>query len=453
LNGLNVMLSLFRTRGMTKKLFASIGLAAASIANVHAAYAPDATDNSKIWSISGTLRGFYDDNYLTAPKKVGSFGFEASPSFTLNAPLEQTEIGVRYVYGLYYYQKREDLGQKPVDQSHEFDLWIDHAFTPRWETRFEDTVTVSQEPGLGIPSGQPTVVDYRVNGNNIANAANISLTTDWTEEFSTKLTYGNSFYSYDQSGATVTPPPPGAPTSVNATLSGLLDRDENIGSINFQWTLSQETMAWIGYQYEQVVYLSNEPIGINNNTIPNSLYTASSRDNRSHFGYVGIQHSFLDDLKGTLQAGVQYTSYYNNSATKSSVGPYGNASLIYTYAAGSYAEVGVTESRNATDTAQVNSSGLVEDQESTVVFGSINHPLTPKLIGTLTANYQYSIYHGGGLNDQNAQLVDLGANFSYTFTPHLSAEAGYNFDWYKTASILGQDYNRNRVYLGVTATY
>lgn len=427
------MLSLIKTRGMTKKIFTSVGLAVVGITNVHASYAPDATDNSKIWSISGTLRGFYDDNYLTAPKKVGSFGFEASPSFTLNAPLEQTEIGLRYVYGLYYYQKREDLGQNPIDQSHEFDLWIDHAFTPRWETRFEDTVTVSQEPGLGQPSGQPIVVDQRVNGNNIANAANISLTTDWTEEFSTKLSYGNSFYSYSQSS-----PVP--------SLSGLLDRDENLVSLNLQWTLSQETMAWVGYQYGQVIYLSNQIIAPG--------YTSPSRDNRSHYGYVGVQHDFLDDLKGTLQAGVQYTSYYNDPGAKSSVGPYGNASLVYTYAAGSYAEVGVTESRNATDTSQVGSnSQLVQDQESTVVFGSINHPLTPKLIGTLTANYQYSIYHGGGLNDQNSQLVDLGANLSYTFTPHFSAEAGYNFDWYKTASVLAQDYNRNRVYLGVTATY
>ena len=422
---------------MMKKLFASVGLVAAGVATVHAAYAPDSSDNSKIWAISGTLRGFYDDNYLTAPKKVGSFGFEASPSFTLNAPFEQTEIGIRYVYGLYYYQHREDLGQNPIDQSHEFDLWIDHAFTPRWETRFEDTVTVSQEPGFGQPAGQPTAIDNRINGNNLCNAANISLTTDWTEEFSTKLSYGNTFYSYDQSGG----------TAANPSLSGLLDRDENLASINFQWTLSQETMAWVGYQYGQVVYLSSETVAPPN-------ITASSRDNRSHYGYVGMQHSFLDDLTGRSKWGCNIRPIIMIPAAQTSLGPYGNASLVYTYASGSYAELGLTETRNATDTINESANGqITQDQESTVVYGSIDHPLTPKLMGTLTANYQYSIYHDGALNDQASELVDLGVNLTYTFTPHLSAEAGYNFDWYKTQAVLTQDYNRNRVYLGVTATY
>lgn len=429
---------------MMKKFFVSAGLVAVGAATLHAAYAPDATstDASKIWTISGTLRGFYDDNYITQPKKVGSLGFEASPSFTLNEPLEQTEIGVRYVYGLYYYQNRERLGQNPIDQSHEFDLWLDHAFTPRWETRFEDTVTVSQEPGLGQPAGQPFAVDQRVSGNNICNAANISLTTDWTEEFSTVVNYANTFYSYQQSGGNAAAP----------SLSGLLDRDENLISLKFQWTLTPETIGWVGYQYGQVVYLSSEVVAQNNLTGAN--YTGSSRDNRSNYGYVGVQHNFLENLVGSLQAGIQYTSYYNDPSATSSLGPYGSASLSYTYATGSTATLGLTESRNATDTINVSNTGqITQDQESTVVYGSINHPLTPKLMGTLTANYQYSIYHNGAFDSQSSDLVDLGMNFTYTFTPHFSADAGYNFDWYKTVSALGQDYNRNRIYLGVTATY
>src|ERR1017187_9985148 len=91
-----------------KKLFVSLGLAAAGTASIYAAYAPDSSDNSKMWSLSGTLRGFYDDNYTTTPQRHGSTGFEASPSFSLNVPLQQTEIGLRYTYGLYYYQRSEE---------------------------------------------------------------------------------------------------------------------------------------------------------------------------------------------------------------------------------------------------------------------------------------------------------------------------------------------------------
>src|ERR1017187_1258958 len=131
-----------------KKFFVSLGLAAAGTASLHAAYTPDSQDNSKMWSLSATLRGFYDNNYTTTPKKHGSAGVEASPSFSLNMPLQQTEIGLRYTYGLYYYQQRENNGQRPIDQTHQLDVWLDHAFTSRWEANVKDTVSVSQDPAL-----------------------------------------------------------------------------------------------------------------------------------------------------------------------------------------------------------------------------------------------------------------------------------------------------------------
>ena len=47
-----------------KKIIASASLAALSAASVQAAYAPGLSpqEKSKAWTISGTLRGFYDDN-------------------------------------------------------------------------------------------------------------------------------------------------------------------------------------------------------------------------------------------------------------------------------------------------------------------------------------------------------------------------------------------------------
>lgn len=55
-----------------KKLFVSMGLAAASVASVQLTQAADGSDgangvDSKVWSVSASLRGFYDDNYNTAP--------------------------------------------------------------------------------------------------------------------------------------------------------------------------------------------------------------------------------------------------------------------------------------------------------------------------------------------------------------------------------------------------
>src|ERR1017187_6932610 len=168
-----------------KKFFISVGLIAAGTASLQAAYAPDWNSTSaSMWSVSGTLRGFYDDNYETVSSGPhrGSFGFEFSPKLELNVPLQQTELGMRYIYGLYYYQERENLGQNPVDQSHQFDLWVDHAFTERWQARAQDSFVMGQEPELIDPK---LSVLTRTEGNNISNSGTLTLNTAWTRLFST----------------------------------------------------------------------------------------------------------------------------------------------------------------------------------------------------------------------------------------------------------------------------
>lgn len=426
-----------------KKLFVSMGLAAAGVATIHAAYAPDSTDNSKMWSLSASLRGFYDDNYNTTQHKDGSFGFEASPSFSLNMPLQQTEIGLKYTYGLYYYQTRDNNGQKPVDQTHQLDLWLDHAFSPRWEGRVEDTFTISQDPAL---TAVGTATPQRIEGNNLANTVNASMHTDWTRLFSTALTYQNSFYDYQNSGGNTTAP------YASPSYAGSLNRVEQTFGLELQWAVLPTTTALMGYKFGLVNFTGNEPVAQNQNT--GAIYNSNSRDSRSQYGYVGVQHQFLENLKGNVNVGVQYTEYYNDPSAASSLGPYADASLVYTYAAGSYAQVGVTQTRNATETVLVDAQGhITQDQESSVVYGSINQALTPKLMASVVGHFQYSTYNQGAYNNQSAEFYNLGLNLCYTFTRHFSADAGYNFDWYTTAAALKQDYTRNRVYLGVTATY
>jgi hypothetical protein len=419
-----------------KKLFISMGLAAAGTSGLQAAYSPDMSDTSKIWTVSASLRAFYDDNYTTVGSgKQGSFGVQVSPQFQLNAPLRQTEVGLRYIYGLSYYQERDRLGQAPYDQTHQFDLWVDHAFNERWQARFQDSFVVGQEPELLTPAGAGSATLQRVSGDNISNTGKFSLHTDWTKLFSTELGYQNTFYNYQNSGGTALAP----------SLAGLLNRDENLISLDFQWHIWKDTTGFFGYQYGQVNYLGNEPIAPG--------YMSSARDNRSHYGYVGAQHAFLDNLTGTARVGVQYTQDYNDPSSTSSFGPYASASLVYTYAAGSYAQVGLTHSRNATAQSTLDATGhLTQDQESTVVYGSINHQFTPKLTASLVANFQDSSYHDGAFNGQSDDFYGAGLNLTYSFTHNFSMETGYNFDD-SVSAVPGQSYTRNRVYIGVTASY
>ncbi len=115
--------------------------------------------------------------------------------------------------------------------------------------------------------------------------------------------------------------------------------------------------------------------------------------------------------------------------------------------------MGVTQSRNATDTVSVDSSGqLTLDQESTVAYFSVNQALTPKLTGSVLGHFQYSVYNQGQYDNGSSKFYNLGVNLSYAFNRHFSSDLGYNFDWY-TTPVPDQDYTRNRVYLGVTAAY
>jgi Putative beta-barrel porin 2 len=428
-----------------RKFFACVGLAAAGTTGLQAAYAPDlnSMETAKLWSLSGTLRGFYDDNYNTVsgPGKRSSYGFEASPSFSLNMPLQQTEFGLRYTYGLYYYQDREALGDNPIDQTHQFDLWVDHAFTENWHTKVQDSLAVGQEPEL-INGG--TLL--RASGDNIHNAGTITLDTQWTRLVGTEFSYQNNFYDYQNSGGSV----------FNPSLAGRLNRLEHLVSLNANWHVSPTTLAFVGYQYGQINYIGDERIGLS--VLPSIIvvYNSDNRDDRSQCGYVGVQYNPLDNLNIAVKAGVQYTDYYNPPTgipTTGQASPYAILSATYTYLPGSYAQVGFQQSRNATDVVAPDASGkITEDQESSVVYASINHRFTPRLTGNVLGNLQHLTFNGGQYGSQSQTMYSMGVNLSYSFNPHVSVEIGYNFD-NLTSDVPGEKYQRNRFYTGVTGTY
>ena len=391
-------------------------------------------ETTKLWSLSGTLRGFYDDNYLTTsgPGKRSSYGFEVSPSFNLNVPLQQTELGLRYTYGLYYYQDRETLGENPVDQTHQFDLWMDHAFSERWHAKVQDSFVMGQEPEL-INGG--TLL--RTSGDNIHNAGTITLDTQWTRLVGTEFSYQNNFYDYQQN---------------SDDDAGLLNRIEHLVSLDVNWRMLPTTLAFVGYQYGQINYIGNESIATSYG------YVSDNRDNRSQYGYIGVQYNPLDNLSLAARAGIQYVDYYNPPAgmpSTSQVSPCANLSATYTYLPGSYAQVGFQQTRNATDVVgnpALASGKITEDQESSVIYASINHRFTPRLTGNVTGNLQFSTFNGGYYDSQSQTMYSMGLNLSYSFNPHVSVEIGYNFDDL-TSDVPGEKYQRNRVYAGVTGTY
>jgi hypothetical protein len=445
-----------------KKIFISAGLAAVSAAGFETVFAagPDVL-SPKDWNVSGTLRGFYDDNYAAGGNQKGSAGFEVSPTISLNVPLQQTEIGLRYTYGLYYYQQREDLGVDAFDQSHQLELWLDHAFNERWRANVSDSFAVGQEPELLQPNqGVGQAVPYRIQGDNIANHANLTLNTEWTRQFSTRLHYGNNFYDYNNSGTSVIGPLGFQSLSGSgASYAGLLNRIEQNVSLDFQWTIEPETMAFIGYNFSLVNFTGDEPIAVFNyldaSFTPQSLvYKSDSRDSMSHTAYVGVNHQFTANVSGMMRGGVTYTDNYNDPLQETtSVSPYADMSVSYTYMPGSYLQVGLTHEINATDVVQLGNDGsLTQNQESTVIYADVNHRFTPKLLGTVIGRFSSSTFDGGAHNNSSDEAYSLGINLNYQINRHFSTDLGYNYDDL-VSGIAGRSYDRNRVYIGLTANY
>ncbi len=439
-----------------KKVLVSAGIAAIGAASLHAdVYAPDITANdaSKMWSVSGTLRGFYDDNYTTAHSdatgKRASWGAELSPSLSFIVPLQQTELGLRYTYGLYYYQDRENIGQNPIDQSHEADLWVDHAFTERLEGKIQDAFTVSQEPQL---SASPTSLPYRAEGNNIENQATLTVHTEWSLLFSTDVGYENTFVDYQQHGATIATLP-----VTGATLAGLLNMDGHSFWANLNYQYLPNLTFLVGYQFGLDDFIGNEPISIDT-TPAHNVYFSDSRNEFSNYGYIGAQYAFNENLSATAQVGAQISDSYNlpsfDTQSSTFVEPYANLAVTYTYLPGDYAQLGFTQSESPTSIASTGSTaqGVTLFQETSVVYASVNHQITPKLLGSIIGHYQLGGYEGGAAGSAQA-WYSLGLNLSYAINPFLSAEVGYNFDYADSGGGVATSYARNREYIGITATY
>ena len=439
-----------------KRYFVSAGLAALSAATLESAMADDAT-GPKYWSVGATLRGFYDDNYAISPDQKGSAGIEFLPTVSLHVPLQQTDMGIRYTYGLYYYQDRQDLGVNAFDQTHQVDLWLDHSFNERWRTKITDTFSSGQEPELLNPNPVVGVATpYRVNGDNISNHGGIGLDTDWTRLLSTSLTYDNALYDYSQSGATANSGSIMTGGLGGPSLAGILDRIEESVALDVKWHLQESTTVFVGYQFSWVNYTGGEPIALA--IVPGLAnpvtYTSSDRDSYTHYGYVGLEQDFTPNLSATIRAGASYNDVYGDPYyPTTSWAPYADVSLSYTYIPGSYVQLGFTHDIGATDqVAPSNIGQLTQYAENSVVYMDINHRFTPKLVATVIGRLQYSTYEGGA--DSNFDTTDygLGLNLSYQINQHLSVDTGYNYD-NVVSDIPGYSYSRNRVYLGITANY
>jgi hypothetical protein len=448
-----------------KKIVASVGLVAIGASGIQTACAQSLVggDASKPWSVSATLRGFYDDNASTVPNNVtlppgehrDSFGFEVSPTAALAWSMDQTTITLGALYSFRHYDRIPLNSTGHNDNTFTFNLGLTHAFNEQISARVSDSFAIGQEPDV-LRAGNTFSTFQRVSGNNIRNYGMIGLDAQLTPDIGLSVGYDNAFYDYKDRGFGVDS------TVIAPSLAGALNRIENRAHIELNYQVMPETKALIGYQFTDVDYTADEliggtvafdpitglPVGVNNAVF------SKDRNSREHTGYVGAEHSFSSQLKGSIRVGASYTEYPNDDSVSSTWTPYVNAMLRYHYTQLSYVEGGFSYDRNATDVVGAGLPGTTTlDAESAVVYLSINHAITPQLIASLVGQFQNSSYHGGTFDGNDEQYYLLGLNLSYRFNQYFSTEVGYNYDRLESSSALNRTFDRNRVYIGVTASY
>lgn len=438
-----------------KKIVASVGLVAIGAAGLQTASAQlGVPDTSKPWSVSATLRGFYDDNVSTLPNNFtipagehrDSFGFEVSPSAALAWSVNQTVLNLGVMYSYKWYENEFINSTDRDDHTFTFNAGLNHAFTENAHFRVNDSFVIGQEPDL-LRAGNVFSTFQRISGDNIRNHGSIGFDDQITPVFGVGLGYDNAYYDYDavgwfNSGGQVQP-----------NVGNVLNRIEHRAHLEGLFQLQPETKGLIGYQFGQTDFTENDLIGGNviGGTIFNPVF-AEERNRRQHTGYVGLEHNFTPELNGTLRVGASYADYYNDDAFDGEWTPFVNATLRYAYAPESYIQGGFSYDRSATDVVGFSgASSFTQDSESAVVFASITHRIVPNLFGSLMGQFQNSVYNGGIYNEQDEQYYLLGLDLEYRISKNFSTHVGYNYD--RLESNLGRTFDRNRVYIGVTASY
>ncbi len=426
-----------------------VALAAASVQAQNLAPAAGSQEATKPWSISATLRGFYDDNYATAPdwREQDSFGFEISPSASLNLIRDQTALGLNYVYSMRWYEDRDDAGMPSADHAHQFNAKLSHAFTPRFKIDLSDSLVYAQEPTLVNSSVGITEGFLRGDGDVWRNFAQGSFSAGITENITAVLGYENEYYDYEEEGLN--------------SRSALLDRMEHRAKLNLRFVVLPQTVAVAGYQYEYVDFRSRDLIG----ATPGTLYPGDERNNTSHYIYGGVDHGFISTLNASLRAGAQYTEYddlnrvyqINPNIEDDGWAPYVDANATWVYLPGSYAQLGVRHQIAQTDVGFIGDSPNL-DGESTAFYGSISHRFAGAFVVSALASYQHSNYDPGDVGEYADDYILAGINLTYEINRFLAVEAGYNFDYLDSELDDGnaqdfRSFSRNRVYVGVRGTY
>lgn len=421
-----------------KNILTTAGLAAVAVVGVQTASVAQTVtvDDSKWWQVSASLRGFYDDNYTTAPSALAeeSFGFEVRPGVDVGHQGEQHLIKLSTVYSGRWYEDRSD---NEWDHTIIADLAAEYRLTENHALRLNNTFTYSDEGTLLDRNGVVTT-PLRSDNSNFSNLAYARYVGQLTRLFGLEVGYQNTWYDYDQDGV--------------GSYSALLDRTEHLFKGETRWTLTPTMAGIVGYWYEDVGFNGDEMIAFG------SPFESEVRDSHSHFIVGGVDYTVSPQCFVSLRGGAQNVIYDNLAGEPDQWNPFADVNTTFEYLEGSYFRVGAKYGRNRTDvvgydpTATDPEQQITMDQETITVYGMVSHKLTEKLTARASGQIQFGDFNGGSMDDTSEGLYLVGLSLTYDLNQYLALETGYNFDRLDSDDSQ-RSYSRNRVFIGVRGQF
>ena len=415
---------------------------------------------SKPWSVGLKVRGFYDDNYTTAPnnqnpaayapgmavrEKLSSWGFNVNPNIAVDWLQDMTTIRLKYEYDARWYADRP--GNK-WDQTHQVRLGVDHRFSECYSLEVYDSLVIGQEPGILAPNAAPGYATFqRTDGSNLRNYGGAALNMQYTEQLGARVAYANTLYDYEDSGYI-------------GSMSSLLDRMNQQATADLRWRFTPTTVGLLGYQFENVDQNSSDPIGryIDPGTGTVTFAPANLRNRRSHFMFVGGTHDLAVKHLVNWRAGAQYADYPDAIASMegSKWLPYVDVMYQYLLAEQSRFQFGARHQMYQTDVTFAAPNFIqqapTQDAATTTIYSSVSYDITPRLVGMARGSLQFSKFNGGFYDSKLDSFYTADINLRYEINRYLDAEVGYAWDRLDSDISLRR-YTRNRVYFGFIGRY
>jgi len=400
-----------------KNKIVTLGVAALGVA------AAQAADAGKVWEVTASLRGFYDDNYTTSPEALAeeSWGIEVSPGISLTiGEGTDMELSAGYAFGMRYYEDRESDNE---DYGHDLGISLNKAFSDTSSLQLSNGLVVAQEPEV-LNGGTP----LRREGDNLRNTFSAKYRRDLSGSIEVDVGYGNSIYDFEEEW-----------------YAALLDRSYNQANLDVIYVTPQ-TEYYVGYKFSSTDFDGNAL------QVPGLDFNPEARNNHAHYGYVGARHLVDKNLLANLEAGVQNVDFYDfdlmpGFIPEDETSPYVNAVMKWGYAEGSELVAGVSLARSATDLQAA-------DQETTSVYAQLVHKVSARIHGTLTGRFQDSEISGGGgkLDGKEESLLLLGASLTYAVADNIWTELAYNYDELDS-DIQDRSFERNYVSVSIGTSF